>query len=170
MKKIIVIFTLLVLTTTCAYAQQPLSKNLQQQKIRVEKLSKTQNYKQIEKSVDKYSKQYKVNRKTILALILTESGFNPNASNGTCHGLMQLHTRTAKARGVTNVFNIDQNVFGGTKHYAGLLARYKGNEQLALSAYNAGGGNVDKSLRRYGVIPKYTLAYVKKVQSYKQLF
>ena len=66
--------------------------------------------------------------------------------------------------GVEDSFDARSNIMGGAKYIAGLLERYQGNKALALSAYNAGSGNVEK----YGGIPpfKETQNYVQKVLSY----
>ena len=71
---------------------------------------------------------------------------------------------TARSLGVEDSFDARSNIMGGAKYIAGLLERYQGNTALALSAYNAGSGNVDK----YGGIPpfKETQNYVQKVLSY----
>ena len=73
---------------------------------------------------------------------------------------------TAKGLGVTNAYDAQQNIMGGAKLMAQNLKKYNGDVSLALAAYNAGGGNVDK----YGGIPpfKETQNYVKKVLGYYQ--
>lgn len=99
---------------------------------------------QIKASVKKYSVKYGIEEKLILAVIMTESGFNPRAgSSGGCAGLMQLSPVTFRARQVgTNIYNIDQNIHAGTKHLAGLKSRYNGDTRRMLAAYNYGGGRI----------------------------
>jgi cell wall-associated NlpC family hydrolase len=102
-------------------------------------------------------------------LVQAESGFNPDSvSKVGAQGLTQLMPSTAAGLGVTNAFDPLQNLEGGARFLAGALKRFGGNESLALAAYNAGPGAVEK----YDGIPPYaeTQAYVPKVLSYADQF
>ncbi|MFF2094340.1 lytic transglycosylase domain-containing protein [Paenibacillus sp. NPDC058174] len=117
--------------------------------------------------------KYGVDPALIRGVIRTESGFKADAvSSAGAKGLMQLMDATARSLGVTDSLDPGQNIDGGTKYLSYLLRKYNGNEQVALAAYNAGPGRVD----RLGIstdaelaanlykLPEETQRYVTKVQ------
>jgi len=81
----------------------------------------------------------------VRAVVQVESAFNPNArSPKGALGLMQLMPATIRQFGVTSPFNPEENVRAGAAYLRQLFDRYENNEELALAAYNAGPGAVDR--------------------------
>ncbi|HEX9163757.1 MAG TPA: lytic transglycosylase domain-containing protein [Thermoanaerobaculia bacterium] len=105
-----------------------------------------------------------VDPRLVAAVVHRESAFNPSATSsvGAC-GLMQLMPATARYLGVSNIFDARQNVFAGTRYLRTLLDTFNGDLDLALAAYNAGPGAVQK----YKGVPPYreTRAYVAAIRS-----
>ena len=116
---------------------------------------------QIDNLIRFYGKQHGVDPYLIFCLMSQESGFTKGAvSNKGAQGLMQLMPGTAARYGVTNPYDIAQNISGGTRYLKDLLKMFNGRVDLALAGYNAGEGAVIK----YGYsIPPYdeTRNYVK---------
>lgn len=111
------------------------------------------------------SQTYQIPKNLLTAIAYAESNFDANAvSHCGAQGVMQLMPQTARSLGVTDSFDAEQNIMGGAKYIRQMLDRYDGDVKLALAAYNAGSGNVDK----YGGVPdfKETKDYINKVMKY----
>jgi soluble lytic murein transglycosylase-like protein len=105
---------------------------------------------------------YDIDADLLASVVRQESGGHPRAvSRAGAQGLMQLMPGTASDLGVNNSFVPSQNIQGGTAYLDALLRRYHDQLPLALAAYNAGPGAVD----RWHGIPPYpeTRAYVARV-------
>jgi soluble lytic murein transglycosylase-like protein len=88
----------------------------------------------------------------VAAVVIFESGFNPNTITTTgAMGLMALQPTTASALGVGDPFDPRQNVDGGTRMLRDLLSEFRGDNRLALAGYNAG----PSAVRRYGGVPPF---------------
>ena len=117
-----------------------------------------------EKLVREAAERHRVDPALVRAVIETESNWNSAAvSRKGAVGLMQLIPMTAQRFGVNDAYSPQQNVEAGVRYLKVLLERYDGNLDLALAAYNAGEGAVD---RAHG-IPAFreTRSYVQKVQN-----
>ena len=115
------------------------------------------------------SKRHGISAHLLNAIIKVESDYNPKAvSRKGAKGLMQIMPETMKALNIANVFDPWENIMGGARYFKQLFNRYEGKLPLALAAYNAGPGVVD----RFGSIPPFreTEAYVEKVIRYYYMF
>lgn len=119
-----------------------------------------------DRHIQQAAQTYQLDADLVHAVIATESGYNARArSPKGAMGLMQLMPETARRYGVKRPYDPIQNIRGGTHYLRDLLHRYDNNLELALAAYNAGEGAVD----RYGnTIPPYreTQDYVPRVIDY----
>jgi soluble lytic murein transglycosylase-like protein len=113
--------------------------------------------------ITEHSRSNGVRPALVRAVMQVESGFNPYArSPKGAMGLMQLMPATAKQYGVKNPYNPAENVRAGVAYLRGLLDRYENNEELALAAYNAGPGAVDKHGQSVPPYPE-TRSYVSQI-------
>ena len=100
----------------------------------------------------------------VAAMVHTESDFRPLlVSHKSAQGLMQIVPDTARLLGIANPFDPEQNIAAGTKYFRYLLNRFQ-DERIALAAYNAGEGKVE---RCGGCVPQIgeTLSYIEKVNT-----
>ena len=116
----------------------------------------------IEAGIHRAAARYDLSPALIRAVVKAESDYQSRAvSPAGAQGLMQLMPATACELGVTDPFDVHQNIDGGTRYLRQMLDRFEGDIKCALAAYNAGPGTVC----RYGGVPPYpeTRAYVDKV-------
>lgn len=151
-----------------SYAQIP-KPEAEFQKILDKKIDNKKNVNSVSREeinnlISKYSDKTGLDEDFVKAVINQESGFNPNATSKCgAMGLMQLMPSTAQGLGVTNAYDAEQNIEGGTKYLKGLMDRFNNDKSLALAAYNAG----PNAVKKYGGIPPYaeTQNYVKSILS-----
>ncbi|MDA8213317.1 MAG: lytic transglycosylase domain-containing protein [Clostridia bacterium] len=127
-----------------------------------EKAGDTNNLTDLDAIFENFASQYRLQPHLLKSVAKIESNFDPQAiSKAGAQGIMQLMPKTAEGLGVKDTFDPIENIEGGAKYLRQLLDRFDNNISLALAAYNAGPGAVNK----YGGIPPYkeTQNYVKKV-------
>lgn len=127
--------------------------------------------KKIYSAVNTAAKNYGIDSNLILAIIKQESDFDQNSTSGCgAAGLMQIMPENFSHLGITDGYDVDQNINGGTKLLKEYLDQYGGNAEMALMAYNGGPG----AMQRRGVksasdlykMPQETQNYVPKVMGY----
>lgn len=122
-----------------------------------------------EQLIDAAAQKYGIDPAVLKGLVKQESGFNPGAgSPAGAQGLTQLMPGTAAALGVTDVHDPAQSLDGGARYLKQQLDRFGGDYSMALAAYNAGPGAV----QRYAGIPPYaeTQNYVKSILAFAQQY
>jgi len=116
-----------------------------------------------ESIINEAAVRYGIPSDLIHSIIKTESNYNPRAvSSKGASGLMQLMPSTAEQYGVKDIFDPEDNIFGGTRYLKELISLYQRNLDLVLAAYNAG----QEAVKKYHGIPPYqeTLEYIEKVK------
>jgi soluble lytic murein transglycosylase-like protein len=119
---------------------------------------------EVQALIARVAKEQGVSEKLIRAVVEAESSYNTyDVSLAGAKGLMQLMPGTAEEMGVKDPFNPYENLTGGTKYLKQMMARFPGRTDLALAAYNAGPGKVERS----GGIPDIaeTRNYVNKIMA-----
>ncbi|RAV21738.1 lytic transglycosylase domain-containing protein [Paenibacillus contaminans] len=122
--------------------------------------------------IEQASAKYGVSSSLVKSVIHAESSFDSMSVSGAgAKGLMQLMDNTARGLGVTDSFDPEQNINGGTRYLSEMLNKYNGSEAVALAAYNAGPGRIDRlGIRteadlqaKFSQLPQETQKYVNKV-------
>ncbi|MCU0763469.1 MAG: transglycosylase SLT domain-containing protein, partial [Hydrogenophaga sp.] len=145
------------------HAEALAAEELARREARYRDLADTEQRRKILAIVDRLAPQYGIHPGLAFAVIRAESNFNPLAqSDKNAQGLMQLIPETAARFQVRKPFDPEQNIRGGLAYLRWLLAYFEGNVTLAVAAYNAGEGTVD----RYRGVPPYpeTRGYVRRIQ------
>ena len=124
---------------------------------------------QFDELIQDMAKEAELDPVLVKALVHVESSFDPTATSPKgAMGLMQLMPGTASRMGVVKPYRPEENVRGGVKYLKFLFDRYNGNSRLAIAAYNAGEGAVD----RFREVPPYaeTQTYVRRVLQMRELY
>lgn len=119
---------------------------------------------QLRALADSVARREGVDPKLLAAVVEAESGWDPMVrSDKGAQGLTQLMPDTAREVGVTSPLDPEQSLMGGARYLKKMLSRFNGDVTLAVAAYNAGPGNVEKA----GGIPNFaeTQTYVKRVMA-----
>jgi soluble lytic murein transglycosylase-like protein len=137
--------------------------------IDIDQIKKRKNEETLTPIILKAANRHEVDPSIIKAIIMAESSYNPKAvSKRGAIGLMQLMPTTAKALGVEDIFNPEQNINAGVRYFKQMLQKFNGNTTLALAAYNAGSSKV----RKYNGVPPYkgTKRFIKNVFKYHKIY
>jgi soluble lytic murein transglycosylase-like protein len=108
---------------------------------------------------------YQIPEELVRAVIKVESNYDPRAlSPANAHGLMQLIPETAQRMMVSDIYDPEQNIYGGVRYLRVLANLFNGDLALTIAGYNAG----ENAVIRHGGIPPYqeTQDYVARVLSY----
>lgn len=111
--------------------------------------------------IERYANQFRVDPVLVRAVILVESGFDPNCvSRRGARGLMQLMPETARRYGVRKIFDPEQNIRGGVQYLADLIQLFPNDLPRTLAAYNAG----ENAVYKYAGVPPYdeTTTYIRR--------
>ena len=120
---------------------------------------------ELEQQIRDAAQRVSLDPKLVTAIIRVESNFKAHAVSAKgAMGLMQVMPKTADASDIHAPYHTVSNLMGACEYLRSLVNRYRGDLKLALAAYNAGPGNVE----RHGGVPPFaeTRRYVKQVLSY----
>lgn len=125
-------------------------------------------------AIDKACKKYNMDPSFIMAVIKQESNFNSNAvSSAGATGIMQIMPFNFAGLGITDPYDVEQNIDGGTKMLSNLLDVYQ-DKKMALAAYNAGSGTLaNRNINGeedFDRLPSETQDYIKKVSAYEEMY
>jgi soluble lytic murein transglycosylase-like protein len=119
---------------------------------------------EIQAKAKEYAAKHGVPEAIAMRMLNAESGGNIRAvSSKGASGLLQLMPGTARGLGVTDIFDVDQNLNAGYKYVSQLATKYNGNWEYAVAAYNMGPNGFDKFMTGQRNLPRETNGYVKKV-------